>query len=73
MSKKRWAVTLPITGTIYVEVEAETEKEAINAALVSDYDSDEMQWEVHRHVVRGNVFYGMQCDAEAEEIEGDAE
>lgn len=66
---KRWGVTLPITGTIYVEVEAEDAKAAIEAALDAEPDDSELQWETHRHIVRGNVFCGMQNEARAEEIE----
>lgn len=68
---KRWGVTLPITGSIYIEVEAESEKAAIDAALVADPGpwSDDLQWETHRRVVEGNVFYGTQNKAEAQEID----
>lgn len=63
---KRYTVLLPITGVICVEVEAETEKDAIDAALSSDdLTTDKIEeWEAHRQIVKGNVFYGSQNEAE---------
>jgi hypothetical protein len=68
---KRWDVTLPITGTVNIEVEAETESEAIDKAIRRGPTEDEAAaayWEFHRHVVKGNVCYAVQNEAEAREI-----
>lgn len=63
---KRWAVTLPISGRLVVEVEAETEEQALDAALEVDAKDGDLEWETHRRLVYGNVFAGMQREAEVE-------
>lgn len=68
---KTYGVTLPVTGIIYVEVEAESEKEAIEKALSAEgceWPKTPDEWEAHSQIVRGNVFSGMQNNASAEEI-----
>jgi len=69
MSKEKkirtYSVAIPITGICYVDVEASSEEEAIDLAFEHDLEIE--QWEAHRHVIRGNVFYGMQAEATAEE------
>lgn len=67
---KTYVVSVPITGIIYVEVEAENEDEAIDLAMKSEdlsLDSVE-EWEPHRYVVKGNAFYGKAREATAEEV-----
>lgn len=70
--KKKYGVTLPVTGLIYVEVEADDEKSAIEAALGADGLTNSMieEWEAHREVNRGNVWHGPIGEASAEEIDG---
>lgn len=66
--KKEFDVCLPITGVVYVTVEAEDKESAITAALNSDLSLDDIEeWEAHRHITQGNVFYGNQNSASAEE------
>lgn len=66
---KTWSVTLPITGLAYLEVEAETEDEAIEMALGMVENNDIETWEAVRSITRGNVCYAMQpWDAEAVEV-----
>ena len=63
---KRYTVAVPITGVIYVEVNAESEKEALTAALDSDgltRDNIE-EWEAHDYVTRGNVCSAVQNSIE---------
>ena len=68
----KWGVTLPVSGSVYCEVEAETEEAAITEALCNgDWDSDSLQWEVHRNIVKGNVCYAMQREADAERLPDD--
>ena len=65
---KTWSVTIPITGLAYLEVEAETEDEAIDIAMDSVTIDEVETWEPIRHVNKGNVCYAMQpWDAEAVE------
>jgi len=66
---KTFGVTLPFTGTLYVEVEATSEEEAIDVALQTEVSSENFEsWNVCRQIVEGNVFYGEQNEAEAIEI-----
>jgi hypothetical protein len=69
--KRRWGVTMPITGTVYIEVKAATAREAIRAAFNAKWDPDNVQWEMCEQVVEGNVFHGEQNEAEAEEIDSE--
>lgn len=68
---KRFNVTLPITGVIYVDdIEAETEKEAIEKAMEQPLTIDQVEeWQTHEQIVEGNVFHGHTNKASAEEVE----
>ena len=72
---KNFSVTLPIAGTITVEVEANSEEEAIREALMSDWpkDSDGCpifdELEAYEHLTQGNVLYAPVNEPYAEEIE----
>lgn len=68
---KRYAVTLPVSGRLLVEVEAENEDEALDKAFEVDAKDGDLEWETHRRLVYGNVFAGMQREAEVELIEDD--
>lgn len=72
---KTWSVALPITGIAYIEVQAEDEASAIEAALNSDALTIESieTWEAHQYILQGNVFYGVQNEAEATLEEDDEE
>lgn len=65
----RYSVTLPIVGSVSVEVEADNEEMALAAALESDIDfKDVDQWEVLRRRCRGNVC-SLPCDTDVREID----
>lgn len=68
---KRYTVKVPIVAVCYVEVEAESEKEAIDLALESDDVSLENveEWEPLEHITQGNVIYTYHNDAEVVEEE----
>lgn len=54
----RFGVELPIAGYAYVEVEAEDEAAAVDAALASEIKTSDIQeWDVFKALVRGNVCY----------------
>lgn len=72
MSKRTYGVTVPIVGKAYIEVDAASEEDAIDAALEAVTIEHLEEWESHRVVVQGNVFYGMQNHAEATDL-GDVE
>lgn len=66
---KNYGVLLPITGQIYVEVEAETEEDAIEKALEAELLRENIEeWDAHKKIVRSNIFYGLSYAAEATEI-----
>lgn len=72
---KNYDVCLPISGTIIVTVDADSEEEAIQNALDSDdliIDNIE-SWTAHEHIVQGNIFYGERNDAEADLAFGEEE
>ena len=62
-----WTVIVPMCGSVTVEVEADTEEEAINKAFdnasIDDYPSS--SYEFHRKIVSGNVFHGEINEVEA--------
>lgn len=71
---KRYTVALPVTGIVYVTVEADDGDEAIETAICEgDWDVGDIdQLEACRSIVTGNVFHGVMNDAEItdeEEIE----
>lgn len=77
MSKKDYWVRLPVAGIIGVQVEARSEKDAINLALSMDWSVDlespdhDMEMEeldVYEKTVNGNVNYTPLWAAEAEEL-----
>lgn len=69
-----YSVTLPITGYVVVEVEADSEKEAIAASMNSDFaDDDIVEWEPRECIVEGNIFFGMCNRPKAKLIANDDE
>lgn len=66
--KKTYNVSIPTTGIAYFTVEAESEEEAIEAALSGDYEHHDHEWEYREHMNSGWVSHLMLNDAEAEEI-----
>jgi hypothetical protein len=66
---KTYNVCLPLTGTIWVTVEAESEEAAIEAALCSEDAKTENieEWQTHRQICKGNVLYADTNEAYAEE------
>lgn len=56
---RRYSVALPIAGHIFVEVEADDAKAAVEAALELQFDTKDIEeWQVmERGYTRGNVCY----------------
>ena len=66
---KTYGVSIPITGTVYIEVTAKTEEDAIDKAFMSDLTLDNVEsWDTHKHIVKGNVFYGEQNEVDIQEV-----
>ena len=59
-------ITLPLTGIIYKTVEADSEEEAIRLAMEESTLDDIEEWDTHRKIVSGNVFYGVLNEMEIE-------
>lgn len=62
-------VFLPFTGVLFLEVEADNEDAAKDAAFEKDIalrakGAEVHDWETHENVVQGNVFYGVQREIE---------
>lgn len=65
----KYAVSVPISGYVYKEVEANSEEEAREAVFMSGITIDEVEeFDMHDHIVKGNVFYGVLNEIEIEEI-----
>lgn len=63
---KLYDVRLPICGELSVQVEANSEEDAIEKALGSDLSFDMIEtWEAHRMIVEGNIFHGSLREAKA--------
>lgn len=66
----KFACTLPVVGIAYVEVEAETKEEAVELALMSEWQDLEIMEEcVVDKVCQGNVNYHPCTKAYAQKIE----
>lgn len=59
-------ITLPLTGIIYKTVEADSEEEAIRLAMEESTLDDIEEWDTHRKIVSGNIFYGVLNEMEIE-------
>lgn len=65
----RYSVTLPIVGSVTVEVEADDYKAAVDKAMASDISFDDInEWDVLRQRCQGNVC-SLPCDSDVAEIE----
>lgn len=68
----KYGVRLPVSGHIYVEVEADNEKAAIDAALDLSHDTKDIEeWEVEKRVCYGNVCGHPCSQAEADLLDDD--
>lgn len=62
-------VTLPISGLVSVDIEADSQQDAIDKALAGLLPREPDQWEAHEYLVRGDVVYASPTQATAEEVE----
>lgn len=56
---KNYTVSVPISGYICIDVEANSEQEAITKAFEEATLEDLEEWEMHECIVEGNVFHGL--------------
>lgn len=75
----QFAVSMPITMHVSILVEADDEEKAKAAAFEADFGFDVVgpskdkveiiEWEMHSHVTRGNVYSGVINDIDVEEVD----
>lgn len=66
---KTFRITVPVTGTITKEIEAENEEKALIAFEELDLSPEDIsEWDWTEQIVRGNVFYGILNEMEIDEI-----
>ena len=65
----KYGGSLPLTGWIYLEVEAKNEKEALDKARDKATLDDMVEWEFTEKVCSGHVSYAVLNEAEGEELE----
>ena len=67
--KKLYAVSVPVVGYAYKEVEAENEKEALELALEDGFCLDEVEdLEMYEKIIEGNVCYTRHIEADVYEL-----
>lgn len=66
---KKYAVSLPFTGYMHLEVEAENEEDALDRAYEVEFNQDNIAALVyHKEICTGNVFHGVMNEYYIEEI-----
>lgn len=66
----KFGITVPIAGSVYREIEAETEEEAINIFFNEGYEEEDIvELQMLEKVVGGGVCYAPVWDVEIEELE----
>ena len=51
----KYNVSIPIAGSIAFQVEASSEKEAIEIAFQTDIEEGDVEWEMYETLCQGNV------------------
>jgi hypothetical protein len=65
-----YSVKLPISGYVLADVEAASEKEAIQKAMDHDFRlADIEEWQVMEYLSQGNISYASCNEASAEKVE----
>lgn len=68
---KTYLVSIPITGRVSFEVQAEDDEAAERAAwdAIDDGEEGDVEWEYTKQIVRGNCFSGMQNEVEVSVVD----
>lgn len=64
---KKYYVSIPITGKLLIEVDAESKDDAIKSAFEQADLKHLDEWETHMEVCKGNVFYGVLSEVDVYE------
>lgn len=71
---KKFGVSVPIAGYVYIEVEAENKKEAVEKAFDQGYTQDDIQEiDMYERIIEGNVCHVWHNRVEVEELDSDEE
>jgi hypothetical protein len=71
---KKFGVSVPIAGYVYIEVEAENKNEAIEKVFEQGYKEDDIQeMDMYEKIVEGNICNVWHNEVEVEELENDEE
>jgi len=54
---KTYGITIPIAGMAYIQIETNSEKEAIEKAFNDITNENIEEWECFEHISQGNVLY----------------
>lgn len=65
---KEYSVAIPILGTAFVMVEANSPEEAIEQALGIAGPDNVDEWLAHEKLVEGNIFYGQINKARIDDV-----
>ncbi len=65
----KYIVSIPITGVVHVEVDADDKQSAIDLAFENMGDSEDIEWEGHEIVCDGNVFHGAHNELNIQKLE----
>lgn len=69
---KKYMVTIPVAGHLNFEVKANSEEEAIEKALSTEWSlEDIIELDAYEKLIEGNVCHVYEYEASAEEIEDD--
>lgn len=75
---KTYYVTIPVSMALTFTVEAESEEQAVDKAFEAgvclnasgeECSPEIVEWEMHEHIVQGNIFYGVQNSIEVEKLD----
>lgn len=67
---KKYGLSIPIAGYVYIEIEAENEQQAIDKAFENGWEDEDVQeLNMYEKLVQGNVCYVNHTRIDVEEIE----
>lgn len=70
MGTKKYSVSMPITGFVHKEIEAESKEEALDKFYQMDtLGNDIEEWNYCEEIVTGNVFNGHLNRVDIEEVD----
>lgn len=66
---KKYGVSVPISGYVYIEVEAENEEEALDKVFAQGFEDDDIQeLEMYEKLIEGNICHTHHTDTDIEEL-----